>query len=88
MKMGGEPQNIHWERVSVLANVASTQELCIKLDAVTEQLIKLAFHFHSREGRKGTWNILEKWVYVNVMLKGSKYTLGSWMITFSIFFNV
>lgn len=52
--MGGEPQNIHWERVSVLANVASTQELCIKLDAVTEQLIKLAFHFHSREGRKGT----------------------------------
>jgi len=29
---------MHQERVSILANLTSTQELCIKLDAVKDQL--------------------------------------------------
>ncbi|XP_015706169.1 testis-specific gene 10 protein isoform X2 [Coturnix japonica] len=37
-KMEGELQNIHQERVSILANLKSTQELCIKLDAGKELL--------------------------------------------------
>ncbi|KFR01427.1 Testis-specific 10, partial [Opisthocomus hoazin] len=38
VKMEGELQNMHQERVSILANLTSTQELCIKLDAVKDQL--------------------------------------------------
>ncbi|KFQ74717.1 Testis-specific 10, partial [Phoenicopterus ruber ruber] len=38
VKMKEELQNIHQERASILANLTSTQELCIKLDAVKEQL--------------------------------------------------
>ncbi|NXE73639.1 TSG10 protein, partial [Cochlearius cochlearius] len=38
VKMEGELQNMYQERVSMLANLTSTQELCIKLDAVEERL--------------------------------------------------
>uniref|UniRef100_A0A8C0IB81 Testis specific 10 n=1 Tax=Bubo bubo TaxID=30461 RepID=A0A8C0IB81_BUBBB len=34
VKMEGELQSIYWERISMLANLPSTQELCIKLDAL------------------------------------------------------
>ncbi|NXL48631.1 TSG10 protein, partial [Podilymbus podiceps] len=38
VKMEGELRNVHWESASILANLTSTQGLCIKLDAVKEQL--------------------------------------------------
>ncbi|XP_021268647.1 testis-specific gene 10 protein isoform X4 [Numida meleagris] len=38
VKMEGELQNIHQERVSILANITSVQELCLKLDAGKEVL--------------------------------------------------
>uniref|UniRef100_A0A8C8BFY2 Testis specific 10 n=1 Tax=Otus sunia TaxID=257818 RepID=A0A8C8BFY2_9STRI len=34
VKMEGDLQSIYWERISMLANLPSTQELCIKLDAL------------------------------------------------------
>ncbi|NXO59183.1 TSG10 protein, partial [Aramus guarauna] len=38
VKMEGQLQNIHWETVCILANLTSTQELCIKLEAVKGRL--------------------------------------------------
>uniref|UniRef100_A0A663LWA9 Testis specific 10 n=1 Tax=Athene cunicularia TaxID=194338 RepID=A0A663LWA9_ATHCN len=43
VKMEGELQSIYWERISVLANLPSTQELCIKLDSLSNKCAS----FHS-----------------------------------------
>ncbi|KFV94883.1 Testis-specific 10, partial [Eurypyga helias] len=41
VKTEGELQNMYWDRVSVLASLTSTRELCINLDAVKERLNQL-----------------------------------------------
>lgn len=77
--MEGELQNIHQERVSILANLVSTQELCIKLDAGKELLSQQLTSTSEKVERVCEINLSNNFMLM-LCFKGSQTTFRSRMI--------
>lgn len=77
--MEGELQNIHQERVSILANLVSTQELCIKLDEGKELLSQQLTSTSEKVERVCEINLKNNFMLM-LYFKGSQTTFGSRMI--------
>lgn len=77
--MEGELQNIHQERESILANLISTQELCIKLDAGKELLTQQLTSTSEKVERVCEINVKNNFMLM-LYFKGSQTTFRSRMI--------